>query len=171
MKKIICALLIALSLVTLCACGTSPADNNGGTSQPNIKEVNVGDEFLAYPDVSFTYTYVKRTYPNPNDPTEVEETRYVIQITEAKLVLTKKNTIAKDESIAGKFYPYVAKLTVKGKTDAALSGKAIQITYSNQYNGIPADGDIEFNGSFTCEKEVNLYALDTYYFKAIELDV
>lgn len=117
MKKIICALLIALSLVTLCACGTSPADNNGGTSQPNIKEVNVGDEFLAYPDVSFTYTYVKRTYPNPNDPTEVEETRYVIQITEAKLVLTKKNTIAKDESIAGKFYPYVAKLTVKGQDE------------------------------------------------------
>ena len=162
MKKIICALLIALSLVTLCACGTSPADN---------KEVNVGDEFLAYPDVSFTYTYVKRTYPNPNDPTEVKETRYVIQITEAKLVLTKKNTITKDESIAGKFYPYVAKLTVKGKTDAALSGKAILIIYSNQYNGIPADGDIEFNGSFTCETEVKIDARDTFYFKAIELDV
>ena len=71
----------------------------------------------------------------------------------------------------GKFYPYVAKLTVKGKTDAALSGKAIQIIYKNQYNGIPADGDIEFNGSFTCEMEVNLYALDTYYFNTIKLDV
>ena len=40
MKKIICALLIALSLVTLCACGTSPADNNGGRSE----ERRVGKE-------------------------------------------------------------------------------------------------------------------------------
>ncbi len=170
MKKIICTLLIALSLVTLCACGSTPTGNGSDTSQPNIKEVNVGDEFVAYPDVSFTYTYVKRTYPNP-DSTEAVETRYVISITEAKLVITKKNTISKDESIAGRYYPYVAKLTVKGKTDAALSGQAIQITYSNQYNGIPADGDIEYNGSFICEKEVNLYALDTYYFNSIKLDV
>lgn len=171
MKKIICALLIALSLVTLCACGASPTNDNGGTSQPNIKEVNVGDEFLGYPDVSFTYTYVKRSYPNPNDPMEVEETRYVIKVTEAKLVITKKNTIAKDDSIAGTFYPYVAKLTVKGTTDATLSGKAVRITYLNQYSSIQADGDIEFNGSFTCEKEVNLYALDTYYFNKIMLYV
>ncbi len=171
MKKILCALLIALSLVTFCACGTSPTNDSSDTSQPSIKEVNVGDEFVGYPDVAFTYTYVKRSYPNPNDPTEVNESRYVIHITEAKLVIIKKNTIAKDDSIAGTFYPYVAKLTVKGNTDAALSGKAIQFTYTNQYSSIQANGDIEFNGSFTCEKEVNLYALDTYYFNTIKLDV
>lgn len=170
MKKIICALLIALSLVTLCACGGSPSGNGNNTEQTNIKELNVGDELLVYPEASFSYTYVKRTYPNPNDPTEVDEKSYVVQITSATLTLTKKNTIEKDDSIAGNFHPYVAKLIVTGKTDAALAGKAIWITYSNQFNGIPADGDIEFNGSFTCEKEVNLYAIDTYYFSKLVLD-
>lgn len=171
MKKIICTLLIVLSLVTLCACGGTPASNGGNSEQPDIKQLNVGDELLVYPETSFSYTYIKRTYPNPNDPTEVDEKSYVVQITSATLTLTKKNVIEKDDSIAGDFHPYVAKLVVTGKTDASLSGKAIRITYSNQYNGIPADGDIEFNGSFTCEKEVNLYAIDTYYFSKLVLDV
>lgn len=170
MKKILCLVAILLLTLSLTACGGASTTSEGGTTQEQVKtldDYDIGDELPIYPTVTFDYTYVDRQYPQTGG---VIETPYAFHITSAKATLVKKNTISEGGKISGDFYPFVVKLTVIGTAQETLAGRAMSVWYRGGFNSPIASGTVEFDGSFTCEQEFNVVALETLYFNKITLD-
>lgn len=130
MKKILCILVAAITLFTLCACGSPKTDD---TSAADVQKV----EFTAgsWDGSVYTNEFADITYNQPDDWTHYTDEQLAKQMQISLDVLSDKNALAEQ----------IAKLaTVYGMVANDSAGASIQIVFENL--NISADKDMTPEG-------------------------
>lgn len=157
MKKlsvILVTILLCCSAFLFTGCDQPKTVENNSVipHEYDLSNVAVGTKLPTHHPANFSYQYQE------NDKT------YTFHIDDFSAELYEKRTINEGDVITGAFYPYTVKITVKGHTDASLTGGFYNIRFKCGFFTPSIKCEIQEDGSFSGEVLHMTYSYSQLYF-------